>query len=89
MAVQTKKGDNTALLSAVALLGDLPQHRLVRGQVGAVVEPLDETTALVAFSDDKGHAYAIVPCLRDALLGFAHGASGRIVCAAQRSGSTI
>jgi Domain of unknown function (DUF4926) len=55
-------------LSAVALLHDLPPHRLVRGQVGTVVEPLDEATALVEFSDDKGHAYAIVPCPRDALL---------------------
>lgn len=56
MAVQTKAGDNAALLSAVALLCDLPQHGLVRGQVGTVVENLDESTALVEFSDDNGHA---------------------------------
>jgi Domain of unknown function (DUF4926) len=55
-------------LSAVALLRDLPEHGLVRGQVGVIVEALDETTTLVEFSDDAGHAYAIVPCSRDALL---------------------
>ena len=68
MVVQTKKGDNAALLATVALLRDLPEHGLVRGQVGAVVEPLDEATALVEFSDDKGQAYAIAPCPHDALL---------------------
>ena len=68
MAVQTKESDNAALLVAVALLRDLPEHGLVRGQVGTVVERLDEATALVEFSDDKGQPYAIVPCPRDALL---------------------
>jgi hypothetical protein len=56
------------VLSTVALLRDLPQHRLVRGQIGTIVEALDETTTLVEFSDDDGRAYAIVPCPRDALL---------------------
>jgi len=68
MAVQAKDDDAAALLSAVALLRDLPEHRLVRGQVGAIVEALDDATSLVEFSDDGGHAYAIVPCPRDALL---------------------
>jgi hypothetical protein len=68
MVVQTKEGDNAALMSTAALLRDLPQHGLVRGQVGAIVEPLDETTALVEFSDDDGRAYAIIACPRDALL---------------------
>jgi hypothetical protein len=56
------------LLSAVALLRDLPERGLVRGQVGTIVEPLDEVTALVEFSDDEGRAYAIVPCPLEALL---------------------
>ena len=69
MAVQAKDDDDAAaLLSAVALLCDLPEHRLGRGQVGTVVEALDDATSLVEFSDDRGHAYAIVPCPRDALL---------------------
>jgi hypothetical protein len=41
---------------------------LVRGQVGAVVETLDEATMLVEFSDEQGRAYTIEPCPRDVLL---------------------
>jgi hypothetical protein len=63
---QTDEGRD--LLSAVALLRDLPERGLVRGQVGTIVEPLGEATVLVEFSDDEGRAYAIVPCPRDALL---------------------
>jgi Domain of unknown function (DUF4926) len=69
MATQSSDRDGaSALLSPVALLRDLPDQGLVRGQVGTIVEPLDETTSLVEFSDDRGKAYAIVPCPRDALL---------------------
>ena len=64
----TTPGGDRDLLSAVALLRDLPERRLVRGQVGTIVEPLDEVTVLVEFSDDAGQAYAIVPCPREALL---------------------
>ncbi|MFQ5548978.1 MAG: DUF4926 domain-containing protein [Woeseia sp.] len=41
----------------VALLADLPQHGLVRGQVGTVVDVLDGACE-VEFSDDKGRTYA-------------------------------
>jgi Domain of unknown function (DUF4926) len=69
MTATTEPGDpGRDFLSAVALLRDLPQHKLVRGQVGTVVETLDESTALVEFSADDGGAYAIIPCPRDALL---------------------
>lgn len=52
----------------VALLTDLPAQGLSRGQVGTVVEPLDEATVLVEFTDDQGRAYAIAPCPRLELL---------------------
>lgn len=52
----------------VALLADLPAEQLARGQVGTVVEPLDERAVLVEFADDQGRAYAIVPCPRTDLL---------------------
>ncbi len=57
-----------ALLSSVALLSDLPEQGLFRGQLGVIVETLDDTTALVEFGDDQGRAYAIIPCSLDALL---------------------
>jgi hypothetical protein len=63
-----ESGEARDVLIAVALLRDLPQHRLVRGQIGTIVEALDEAATLVEFSDDDGRAYAIVPCPRDALL---------------------
>jgi hypothetical protein len=56
------------LLDTVALLDKLPEQRLARGQVGTVVELLDENAALVEFSDDEGRAYAVAPCRRSALL---------------------
>lgn len=48
------------LFAEVALTEDVPDTGLVRGQVGAVVERLTENAYEVEFSDDNGHAYAIV-----------------------------
>lgn len=48
------------VLSVVALLDDLPDRGLVRGQVGTVVEQLSPTDYEVEFSDETGQAYAIV-----------------------------
>jgi uncharacterized protein DUF4926 len=71
-AVMTEKEDairmTPSLLDVVALLTDLPDHRLARGQVGTIVELLDEETVLVEFSDEQGRAYAITPCRRAELL---------------------
>ncbi len=62
------KNDSPSLLDVVALLADRPEAGLARGQVGTIVEPLDDKTLLVEFSDDQGRAYAIAPCPRDQLL---------------------
>jgi hypothetical protein len=45
------------LLDVVALLTDIPEHGLVRGQVGTVVELLSGAYE-VEFSDDEGRTYA-------------------------------
>ena len=55
-------------LDVVALLAPLPEQSLARGQVGTIVELVNNETALVEFSDDEGRAYAIVPCRRAELL---------------------
>ena len=55
------------LLDVVALLTDRPDLGLSRGAVGTVVEPLDESTSLVEFSDDTGQAHAIVACAHHGL----------------------
>lgn len=56
------------LLDDVALLSEVPDNRLVRGQVGTVVEVLDEKIALVEFAGEDGKAYAIVPLPLSTLL---------------------
>jgi len=43
-------------LDAVALVVDLPEHRLGRGQVGAVVEELVADVYAAEFSDAEGRA---------------------------------
>ena len=68
MTEKAVRGKAPALLDVVALLADLPTQRLERGQVGTVVELLDETMVLVEFADDQGRAYAILPCPRVELL---------------------
>jgi hypothetical protein len=62
------KIERPSVLDVVALLADLPAQRLARGQVGTVVEQLDDKTLLVEFSDDQGSAYAIASCPRADLL---------------------
>lgn len=61
------KGVRPFVLDVVALLADGPEG-LTRGQVGTVVESLDEGAVLVEFSDQEGRAYAIAPCPRSELL---------------------
>jgi hypothetical protein len=46
------------LLDVVALTDDLPERRLVRGQVGTVVEKLAPGVFEVEFADDDGRTYA-------------------------------
>ena len=62
------KNERPSVLDVVALLADLPAQRLARGQVGTIVEQLDDKLLLVEFSDDQGRAYAIAPCPRADLL---------------------
>lgn len=50
------------LLASVALVVDLPERQLTRGQMGTVVEYLrsgNEDALLVEFSDEDGQAYSI------------------------------
>ena len=59
------------VLDVVALLVDMPENGLVRGQVGTVVERLDESVFEVEFSDDEGRTYAEL-ALRAAVLLVLH-----------------
>jgi hypothetical protein len=48
------------LFSDVALLRDLPEHGLLRGQVGTVVELYSPTDAEVEFVDSSGQTYGLL-----------------------------
>lgn len=56
------------LLDVVALIGDLPEHGLVRGQVGTVVQLLGPEVYEIEFSDDQGRAYAQLPLRSEQLM---------------------
>jgi hypothetical protein len=67
-AKKRAKREGPSLLDVVALLTDAPAEGLARGQVGTVVELLDDKALLVEFSDDQGRAYAATACPRAELL---------------------
>ena len=67
-AKKRAKSEVPSVLDVVALLTDLPAEGLARGQVGTIVERLDDRTLLVEFSDDQGCAYAVAPCPQAELL---------------------
>jgi hypothetical protein len=58
--------------SVVALLEDLPNEGLVRGQVGTVVETWAPGVYEVEFSDDNGRAYAMVALKAEQLMRLHH-----------------
>jgi hypothetical protein len=59
-------------LSVVALLEDLPEQGLVRGQVGTVVEIWAPGVYEVEFSDDSGKTYAMVALKAEQLIRLHH-----------------
>ena len=60
------------MLSVVALLEDVPEKGLLRGQVGTVVEGLAPGVYEVEFSDDSGQTYASLALRSDQLIRLHH-----------------
>ncbi len=60
------------LLSVVALLEDILDKDLLRGQVGTVVETLAPGVFEVEFSDDNGQTYATHALRADQLMRLHH-----------------
>ena len=54
--------------SVIALLEDLPEDALVRGQVGTVVENWAPGVYEVEFADDNGKTYAMVALKAEQLM---------------------
>ena len=49
------------LLDVVATLEDIPAAHLAKGQVGTIVDELNDDVVLVEFADLSGVAYAVEP----------------------------
>jgi hypothetical protein len=60
------------LLSEVAVLTDMPEKGLIRGQVGTIVELLAPSVAEVEFCDDQGRAYALAALRAEELIRLYH-----------------
>jgi hypothetical protein len=60
------------LLAVVALLEDLPEEGLVRGQVGTVVESWAPGVYEVEFCDSDGKTYAMVALKAEQLMRLHH-----------------
>jgi hypothetical protein len=58
--------------SVVALLQDMPDQGLVRGQVGTVVEDWAPGVYEVEFADDNGRTYAMVALQAEQLMRLHH-----------------
>ncbi len=60
--------EKLVLLDIVALKESLPEHHLLPGQVGTIVELLAPDVYEVDFSDDQGQTYAMLPLHTSQLL---------------------
>ena len=58
--------------AVIALLQDLPQRSLRRGQVGTVLESLEHGVFEVEFSDNEGRTYATLALRADEFMILHH-----------------
>ena len=63
-----KRTGSIKLLDTVALLEDVPERKLKRGEVGTVVEILTPHVYEVEFCDDDGQTYAELALRSDQLV---------------------
>jgi Domain of unknown function (DUF4926) len=66
------KMESAKPFAVVALLEDIPQRSLRRGQVGTVVESLEPGVFEVEFSDNEGRTYATLALRADQLMILHH-----------------
>ena len=60
------------LFDEVALLDDMPELGLVRGQVGTVVVVLSPSDVEVEFCDDQGRTYAMAALRSEEIIRLRH-----------------
>ncbi|HEX8921061.1 MAG TPA: DUF4926 domain-containing protein [Pyrinomonadaceae bacterium] len=64
--------DEIKVLDVVAVVENIAEHGLRRGEVGTVVDRWKDGAFEVEFSDDSGEAYAFVALRADQLLPLYH-----------------
>jgi hypothetical protein len=64
--------DEIKILDVVAVMENIPEHGLRRGEVGTVVERWKDGAYEVEFSDDQGETYAFVALRADQLMPLYH-----------------
>lgn len=62
------KDETIKLLDIVALLTEVPEMNLQRGQIGTVVEEYSETDYEVEFSDNSGRTIALLTLSTEQLM---------------------
>ena len=60
------------LLDIVALVENLPELKLYRGQIGTIVEEYEPDVFEVEFSDTKGRTYALETLKASQLIALRH-----------------
>ncbi|MCF8037699.1 MAG: DUF4926 domain-containing protein [Desulfohalobiaceae bacterium] len=68
MAIIDPEKMKIKLLDVVALTGDIEKRGLVKGQVGTIVEILDDGVYEVEFCDNDGRTYATLALRDDQLM---------------------
>jgi len=62
------KDETIKILDVVALLEDRPNEKLLRGQIGTVVECYNKSDFEVEFSDNKGKTIALLTLSADDIM---------------------
>jgi len=63
-----KDGEALKLLDVVALLKAIPEEKLMKGQVGTIVEELEKGVYEVEFADKQGRTITSIPLAAEALM---------------------
>ncbi|WP_394990261.1 DUF4926 domain-containing protein [Emticicia sp.] len=56
------------IFDVVVLTEEIPSHKLRKGELGTIVEKLDNDAFLVEFADTKGVTYAMIPLKSSSLM---------------------
>lgn len=65
--------DKIKILDPVAVVEDMPEHGLRRGEVGTVVDVWKDGALEVEFSDTSGESYAFIALQSDKLMPLYYG----------------